>query len=196
LFSAKVLAYWPRPCLPSHSAKSVVVVLVTPEALAYCRSSLRRSWASDPPCGAFVAQKQETFSRARDHLPHTISYERYHVSVLLTADIRLYPAAKHNCSLARRRQRWVPYHANHVGQREQSRAPGRFKSQPSTTLWRAGASFLLPHAVSKLRRLLRYSLTLRVERRAFHRAKDMSCDDTGAPLRAPAQALQASPLRI
>src|SRR5258706_1475179 len=38
----------------------------------------------------------------------------------------------------------------------------------ATTLWRAGASFLLPHAVSKLRRLLRYSLTLRVERRAFH----------------------------
>jgi len=195
LFSAKVLAYWPRPCLPSHSAKSVVVVLVTPEALSYCRSSLRRSWASDPPCGAFVAQKQETFSRARDHLPHTISYERYHVSVLLTADIRLYPAAKHNCSLARRRQRWVPYHANHVGQREQSRAPRRFKSQPCYNPMDSRRVISLASR-RKLLRLLRYSLTLRVERRAFHRAKDMSCDDTGAPLRAPAQAIQASPLRI
>src|SRR6185437_1143682 len=29
LFSAKVWAYWPRPYLPSHSAKSVVAFVIT-----------------------------------------------------------------------------------------------------------------------------------------------------------------------
>jgi hypothetical protein len=32
LFSAKVWAYWSRPCLPSHSVKSVVVLVIA-EAL-------------------------------------------------------------------------------------------------------------------------------------------------------------------
>jgi hypothetical protein len=34
LFSAKVWAYWSRPCLPSHSAKSVVGLAIA-ETLTY-----------------------------------------------------------------------------------------------------------------------------------------------------------------
>src|SRR5262249_32988591 len=40
LFSANVWAYWPRPCLPSHSAMSVVGLAIW-ETLTYDRVSLQ-----------------------------------------------------------------------------------------------------------------------------------------------------------
>jgi hypothetical protein len=82
--------------------------------------------------------------------------------------------------------------------RKESRGPGRFKSQPRY--------FPVGRAPKPARRFWRLApcqtdyraipLMPRAERRAFHRAKDMNWDDTGAPLRAPAQAPQASPPRI
>jgi hypothetical protein len=82
--------------------------------------------------------------------------------------------------LAQRRQRRVPYSATMVADRD----------------GRTGASFLVPHARPDCDDYRAIPLMLRAERRAFHRPKDMRCADTGAPLRAPAQAPQASPLRI
>ena len=54
LFSANVWTYWPRPCLPSHSAKSVVGLAIA-ETLTYDRVSLEGSRARDPLCGRLVA---------------------------------------------------------------------------------------------------------------------------------------------
>src|SRR6476660_6365242 len=53
-FSANVWAYWPRPCLPSQSAKSVVGLAIA-ETLTYDRSSLGGSLARDPLCGRLVS---------------------------------------------------------------------------------------------------------------------------------------------
>ena len=110
-------------------------------------------------------------------LPRTISYV-----LVLTAEILAFPGARHNRSLERRGSHAALIVLN------RSRA---------ITLWETLARrFLVPHAMPNCHDYRAIPLMLRAERRAFHRAKDMSCDDTGAPLRAPAQAPQASPLRI
>src|SRR5262249_46784699 len=65
LFSANVWTYWPRPCLPNHSAKSVVGLAIG-ETLTCDRVSLETSWARDPLCGCLCC----FISELRQRIPH------------------------------------------------------------------------------------------------------------------------------
>jgi hypothetical protein len=71
----------------------------------------------------------------------------------------------------------------------QSRGPDHFESGP-------GLYFRASRDAKLAMDYRAVPLTLRAERRGLHHSKDMSCEDPEAPLRGPAQALQASPLRI
>lgn len=59
-----------------------------------------------------------------------------------------------------------------------------------------GAPFLVPHAMPNCDDYRAIPLMPRAAGRALHRAKELNCDDTGAPLRPPAEAPRASPPRI
>jgi hypothetical protein len=76
------------------------------------------------------------------------------MSVLLTADIWLYPASKHNCGLARRRQRRVPYPANHGGRSRESRGRVVLNRSRATTLWENR------RVISRASRLVQTAMTI------------------------------------
>jgi hypothetical protein len=117
------------------------------------------------------------------------------ICAFLTSEIFALAGVEVQLQLGTRTPAPVPYLATMAADREQSRGPHRFATVVYYPMGEP-SSFLVPHAMPNRDDYHAIPLTLWAERRAFHRAKDMSCDDTAAPLRAPAQALQASPLRI
>jgi hypothetical protein len=77
-----------------------------------------------------------------------------------------------DCSLARRRQRWVRYHANHGGRSRGVRREVATALLTDGMRAKIGASFLVPHAMPNCDDYC--AIMQRAERRTFHRAKDMN----------------------
>jgi hypothetical protein len=99
------------------------------EALTYSRSKMRAP-RSDPGCAAPKS------AMSSPHHGEARCDRRSRLGARCRRRVAQNGAVT-NCSLARRRQRWVPYHANHGGRSQGVTRPGRLNRNRATTLWDA-----------------------------------------------------------